>query len=401
MINSKFIGGVLLIVGTSIGGGMLALPVSTAGLGFTSSVFFLCLCWLIMTLGALLILEVNLHLPAGSNIISMARWSLGRPGQIFSWVSYLFLLYALLAAYISGGSDVLNSFMQRWHSGIPFWISPFVFTFLFSFIIYGGIQVVDYMNRGLMLGKLSIYCLLILFLSPHIHFTALKESPIQPVTHSLMILVTSFGFASIVPSLRNYFSHKPSELPKVILIGSLIPLVCYIAWNAVIMGIVNRGGEHGLMALFSSAHPTSGLIGVLNQVLDNNYLSVFFNIFTSICMVTAFLGVALSLYDFLADGLKLKKKGMQGRLLLLFTFLPPLISVLFMPGLYLYALNYAGFACVLLLLLLPVLMSWRIRYRLAPETVPLVPGGKLTLSLILVAAIILIMVAFPHAIFPH
>lgn len=38
--NSKFIGGILLIVGTSIGGGMLALPVSTAEVGFTNSVFF-------------------------------------------------------------------------------------------------------------------------------------------------------------------------------------------------------------------------------------------------------------------------------------------------------------------------------------------------------------------------
>jgi len=35
MANSKFIGGILLIVGTSIGGGMLALPVSTAEVGFT------------------------------------------------------------------------------------------------------------------------------------------------------------------------------------------------------------------------------------------------------------------------------------------------------------------------------------------------------------------------------
>ena len=41
MQKSKFIGGLLLIVGTSIGGGMLALPVSTAEAGFFNSIFLL------------------------------------------------------------------------------------------------------------------------------------------------------------------------------------------------------------------------------------------------------------------------------------------------------------------------------------------------------------------------
>ncbi len=57
VLNSKLTGGILLIVGTSIGGGMLALPVSMADIGFTNSLFFLVSCWLIMTVGALLLLE--------------------------------------------------------------------------------------------------------------------------------------------------------------------------------------------------------------------------------------------------------------------------------------------------------------------------------------------------------
>ena len=90
MPNSKLVGGVLLIVGTSIGGGMLALPVSTAAAGITNAIIFLFLCWLIMTTGALLILEVNLRLPAGSNMVSMAKSTLGLPGQIIAWITYLF-----------------------------------------------------------------------------------------------------------------------------------------------------------------------------------------------------------------------------------------------------------------------------------------------------------------------
>ncbi len=40
-MHSRFLGGILLIVGTSIGGGMLALPIANAASGFwTSSLFY-------------------------------------------------------------------------------------------------------------------------------------------------------------------------------------------------------------------------------------------------------------------------------------------------------------------------------------------------------------------------
>jgi tyrosine-specific transport protein len=84
-MRSKFIGGVLLIVGTSIGGGMLALPVVNAASGFWQSSLLLILCWALMTVGALFILEVNLYLPPGKNMVSMAAATLGKPGLIVAY----------------------------------------------------------------------------------------------------------------------------------------------------------------------------------------------------------------------------------------------------------------------------------------------------------------------------
>ena len=101
-------------------------------------------------------------------------------------------------------------------------------------------------------------------------------------------------------------------------------------------------------------------------------------------MVTAFLGVSLGLFDFLADGLKLQKTGSQGKYTLALTFLPPLAVVLFNPGIYLQALSYAGVCCVILLLLLPAIMSWRGRKTcaLATNESHMVPGGTVSLSIL-------------------
>jgi tyrosine-specific transport protein len=384
MFNSKLLGGILLIVGTSIGGGMLALPISTAEVGFTNSIFFLFFCWLVMTSGALLVLEVNMRLPVGSNMISMAKSTLGLPGQIIAWITYLFLLYTLLAGYISGGSDVLNSLLHKINIDLPTWLTSVIFTGLFSLIVYKGIRSVDYVNRGLMFGKLGVYLLLVIIISPHVSPLGLVGGSARAVTGTMMILITSFGFASIVPSLRDYFEDDIQTLRRVILFGSLIPLVCYILWDAVIMGVISREGKDGLIALMSSEHATSGLTEALNQSTHSSWISGFFGFFTSICMITAFLGVSLGLFDFLADGLKLKKTGNQGQSTLALTFIPPLAVVLIKPGIYLQALSYAGVCCVILLLLLPAMMAWKGRQTcmLPRAESHLVPGGNQSLALI-------------------
>lgn len=393
MPNSKLIGGVLLIVGTSIGGGMLALPVSTAAVGMTNSIVFLFACWLIMTVGALLILEVNLRLPVGSNMISMAKSTLGLPGQIIAWITYLLLLYSLLAGYISGGTDVFNSLLQAAHINLPGWFTSVIFTLVFSFIIYGGIRAVDYVNRVLMFGKLGIYLLLVVIITPYIDLPKLNGGSVKAITGSLMILITSFGFATIVPSLREYFKDDIQALRRVIVLGSFIPLICYIVWNAVIMGVVKRDGANGLLALMNSDHATSGLTEAISFAVNNDWITGFFGFFTSICMLTAFLGVSLGLFDFLADGLNLRKNGSQGKFTLALTFLPPLAVVLINPGIYLQALGYAGICCVVLLLLLPAVMAWRGR-RLDDGTgMILVRGGSISLVAVGIIALALLYIA--------
>ncbi|MDP1614299.1 MAG: aromatic amino acid transport family protein [Methylococcales bacterium] len=393
MPNSKFIGGILLIVGTSIGGGMLALPISTAQVGFTNSIFFLVLCWLIMTIGALLILEVNMRLPVGSNMVSMAKSTLGLPGQIIAWVTYLLLLYTLLAGYISGGSDVFGGLLSRAHIDVPYWLTSVLFTFIFSMVVYGGIRSVDYVNRGLMFGKLGVYLLLVVIISPHVDVSALSGGSMKAITGSLMLLITSFGFASIVPSLREYFNDDIAELRRVIILGSFIPLTCYILWIAVIMGVVSREGDDGLVALMSNAHATSGLTNALSSAVHNQWITGFFGFFTSICMITAFLGVSMGLFDFLADGLKLQKTGLQGKGTLALTFIPPLAVVLINPGVYLHALSYAGICCIILLLLLPSVMTWRARKMDMSNGVQLVPGGNLMLASLMVIGVFLLTLA--------
>lgn len=392
-MKSKMLGGILLIVGTSIGGGMLALPIANSLPGFWYSSFFLFICWLMMTLGAFFILEANLYLSRGKHMLSMASSTLGKPGLLTAWLSYIFLLYTLLSAYISGGADMLGSLLNRIHLPLSQWQASVLFTLFFGLIVYSGIRRVDFVNRALMFGKLGVYFILIILIAPFIRFDYYQGGSFFSIHSVIMVLITSFGFAIIVPNLRDYFNEDLVTLRKVIFIGSLIPLFCYVAWDAVIMGSLNNSGATGgLSSLLHDEHSTSSLALLLSNRVQNQFISSLFNFFTSICMLTAFLGVALCLISFLSDGLNLEQKGRQGVGLFLITFLPPLFVVIYYPGAYLYALNYAGFFCVILLLLLPALMTLYGRKKFSTPYV--VPGGKFSQYLVILFSCVLLAIFF-------
>ena len=384
-MHSRFIGGLLLIIGTSIGGGMLALPAGNAAAGFWSATLFLILCWFLMTTGAFFILEVNLYLPRGKNMVSMAYATLGVPGLVITWIAYLVLLYTLLCAYISGGADVLTGIVSHLNIKLIDWQSIVLFTVIFGHIVSGGIKRVDIFNRLLMFVKLFLYIILVTLISPWIHCDYWQHGDVRAITGSLMLLITSFGFAIIVPNLREYFDDNIPQLKRVILLGSLIPLLCYIAWDAVIMGTIISSGPEGLEAIAQNPHTTSALASQLNHAIHSQTISILFNTFTSVCMLTAFLGVSLCLASFLSDGLKISTTGRQSLSLYALTFIPPLLLVIYKPGAYMKALNYAGYFCIILLLLLPALMSFKGRKHYNSPFI--VPGGRWTQSIVILGSL--------------
>lgn len=397
-MDSKLFGGILLVVGTTIGAGMLALPIATAQLGFWGSLVLLISCWVVMTACAFLFLEVNLWFPPNSNLISMAGATLGKVGQSVAWVVYLVLLYSILSAYIAGGGDLFHYLLTSIGIKIPLSIASIVFTIMLGSVVYLGIRSVDYVNRGLMFGKLGALILLVGLIMPFVSSENLSNGEMKHILAPTSISVTAVAFAClmIIPSLRTYFGEDTKSLRKAVFIGTLIPLICYIAWDMVIMGVVPLYGNPGLNQMLHSASSNSDLVAALTSLLQKNSVTVLAKFFTSICMATSFLSIALCLSDFLSDGLKVSKETNGKYLIYGITFLPPIIVVLFYPDAFIRALNYAGICCFILMIFLPPLMAWRGRYHRALATGFVegdgyqVRGGKFLLAVLLLFATLMI-----------
>ncbi len=356
--SNRLLGGILLVSGTATGAGMLALPVISSFGGFIPSFFLLGACWFFLFITSLLLLDVNLAFRGEVNLISMAGRTLGVWGKAVCWVTYLLLLYSLTAAYIAGSSPL---FLQglAWATGwsAPSWIGPFPLLMLFGVFVYLGTQAVDWINRFLMLGLILIYFLIVMFLPSHIDFSHLKHIDIKAIWVAVPVVITSFGFHIIIPTLTTYLDHDVKKLRLTLLIGSLIPLIIYCIWNFLIIGVVPLEGKHGLISDWVNGQTGASS---LPYILKNNWITTAASIFSFFAIITSFLGVSLSLSDFLTDGLKMKRFSLGREFACLLTFIPPLIFVLTYQRGFIIALQYAGIFVAILLCILPALMAWKL-----------------------------------------
>ena len=206
VFSSRLFGGILLVSGTSIGAGMLALPVITSFGGFFPSLFLLGICWFFLFLTSLLLLDVNLfYAPEEINLVTMSSRFFGLPGKAVTWVCYLLLLYSLTAAYIAGSTPIfLKALAFFVGESPPEWVGLTPLLLVFGFFVYLGTKVVDWVNRLLMIGLALSYFLILAFLPSHMNTHLLMHVNTKAMWIAVPVLITSYGFHIIIPTLSGY-----------------------------------------------------------------------------------------------------------------------------------------------------------------------------------------------------
>ncbi|WP_042391406.1 tyrosine transporter TyrP [Pseudescherichia vulneris] len=388
-MKNRTFGSMFIVAGTTIGAGMLAMPLAAAGVGFGVTLALLFCLWGLMCYTALLLLEVYQHVPADTGLGTLARRYLGRYGQWATGFSMLFLMYALTAAYMSGAGELLASSLSEW---LGLSVSPATGVLLFTLVAGGvvciGTSLVDLFNRFLFSAKLIFLIVMLALLMPHVHKVNLLTLPLEKglALSAIPVIFTSFGFHGSVPSIVSYMNGNVQKLRWVFITGSAIPLVAYIFWQLATLGSIDSTTFFGLMA---NSAGLNGLLQALRDVVASPHVELAVHLFADLALATSFLGVTLGLFDYLADLFNRRNTAM-GRLQTgAITFLPPLAFALFYPRGFVMALGYAGVALAVLALLLPSLLAWQSRKH-TPRADYRVRGGKPALLLVLFCGVAVI-----------
>jgi tyrosine-specific transport protein len=400
--TGTFIGGILLIAGSCIGAGMLALPIMTGLSGFFPSLLMFIIAWGFMTVTGLLMVEVNSSFAQRVNIGSMAERAFGKTGRIISWVLYLFLFYSLLVAYISGSGSLSSTYFQTvfsWH--VPKWVGAFFFTAIFGILAYQGTRTVDHWNRVFMFGKIFTYLGMIVLGMQYINPDLLLRTEPSLAFYSLPVLVIAFGYHNMIPTLMNYMNNDAKKVRQIILGGSLFALVVYIIWEIVVLGIVPADGDWGIINSIKQGRQASDAVA---GILGISWVSNFAEALAFFALLSSFLAQTLALTHFLADAFKVKGEKHETIPLCLLALVPPLIFAFIYPNLFLNALNFAGGICAVILFgVLPASMAWKNRYIQNHQPSYQVFGGKKLLIAIIALglSIVLFQAANMMHLIPH
>jgi len=392
-VKNRALGSVFIVAGTTIGAGMLAMPLASAGVGFATTLGLLFILWAVMCYTALLLLEVYQHVPAETGLGTLAQRYLGRYGQLITGFSMMFLMYALTAAYISGAGELLASSISEWFNvSLSSSAGVLIFTLVAGGVVCIGTSLVDLFNRFLFSAKILFLVIMLALLMPHVHQANLLTMPLEKglALSALLVIFTSFGFHGSVPSIVSYMGGNIRQLRKVFITGSAIPLVAYIFWQLATLGSID---SHTFIGLLASQSGLNGLLLALRDVVASAHVELAIHLFADLALATSFLGVSLGLFDYLADLFR-RRNSVSGRLQTgIITFLPPLAFALFYPRGFVMALGYAGIALAVLALLLPSMLAWQSRKH-HQQSGYRVLGGKPALCLIFACGIAIITIQF-------
>ena len=391
---NKTVGSTLLVAGTMIGAGMLAMPLTSAGIGLTATVFLLIGLWAVLTFTALLFVELYQTADSDAGIGTLAAQYFGKAGRIISTAVLIVFLYALIAAYVNGGGSLLMDLLPAMGDKDTMnKIAVLVFTIFFGSFIVIGTHSVDKINRVLFFVMIATFILVLALMLPNIKFDNLMAMPIDNalIISASPVFFTAFGFHGSIPSLNKYLDGNVKSLRIAILVGSGITLFAYFLWQLSTHGLLS---QNEFLQILREDATLNGLVKATLEITQSPIIANAVKIFSTLALVTSFLGVALGLLECIEDLLKQSFNIHAGRMSLgLMTFIPPVLFSLFYPEGFILALGYAGQMFAFYAVVLPVALVWKAR-SIYPNLPYRVWGGKALLVIILMLGVIITSIPF-------
>ena len=208
-------------------------------------------------------------------------------------------------------------------------------------------------------------------------------------------MFVAFVYHNVVPVVTTRLRSDRVQIRQAILLGSLIPLVMFLLWNAVILGSVEP---------LSNADADVGTaidpIEMLRSGIDSAGLGVAVSVFSEFAIVTSFIGFIYGLVNFVSDvfgsvgELATKVEKSRHRMLITYSLVlfPPTVLSILSPTIFFDAIDISGaFGISILFGIIPAVMTWKQRYQSKEKTMQMVGGGKVTLAMMIAVAVAILL----------
>jgi len=346
----------LLVAGTCIGGGMLALPLASAPGGFVPSVTYMALVWLAMTATGLCLVEIGLWMKKEDvHLVTMASTILGKPGKWLVWLLFAFISYASLAAYTGGCANLIAKGITALFSiSISKGASATLFVLLATPFLLGPRRFLGRANDIVFIAMIIAYFVIVSQGFDLIETENIFRADWQKAPMAIPLLLTAFSCHLMIPSLKSFLDNHAKALRAAVIFGMTIAFLVYALWQLVIFGSVPLEGHNGLSQALILDEPATYC---LEQLTHSSIIPKAASLFALFALITSFFGIGMGLFDFLADGLHIPRKGKGALLLAALVLLPSLFFAAYFERIFITALDITGgFGDTLISGMIPILM---------------------------------------------
>lgn len=277
------------LFGCVIGAGILGIPYVVAQAGLMTGLLMILLIGLVIIFLNLFIGEIVLRTEGSHQLTGYAEKYLGKKGKFLMTVSLLVGIQGALLAYLIGEGQVLSAIIPL----SPFYLS-LIFYFIVSVIIYMGLKSV--MRSETLFGIFFLLLIVIILAasSSKINPSNLTSFNLKNIFIPYGVILFAFVGTVAVPEMRCILINNKKQLKKCILLGSLIPLIAYLLFTFVVVGVTGAG--------------TSEVATVALGNLVGKEMIFFGNIFAVLAMGTSFLILGLALRNVFMLDYKINKE---------------------------------------------------------------------------------------------
>lgn len=396
-MKNRVFGSTLIIAGTAVGAGMLAMPLTSAQMGFGMTFLLLSTLWVLLTFTALLYAEVHQYSPNDAGIAGITEQYFGLTGKLIVNFILLFFMYAVLTAYITGSGDLLFNLIPKSLDLDPEKarkIAALSFAIIFGIIVTIGIALSDITNRLFFGLKVLSFIVLLYFLFGKFSISNLQYPPTNNLLlfSALPIFFMTFGFHICTPTINEYLQGDNQKLRLACIFGSTGIFIIYIIWQLATHGVLQQSE---LVAILNQDPSLNGLIHAFEVTTGSKTISEIVRVFSVLALTTSYIGVSLGLSNAVKDLLSHFNMRKNNLMIGAITFIPPIIVGFTYPNIFLSAFSFAGVIFAFIGVILPVLLVFRAR-KLNPEG-RRVRGGNISLIIALLFAVgIIIIGSFPE-----
>lgn len=351
-VSGSSLGGALLIGGCCIGGGMFALPIIAGMSGFLPSLLFFVIAWAFMVTTAFFIQHVMNDHPECTNFLSLTRKVLGPIGEGVVFLSFISLFFSLVIAYLVKGGALLQDGLAR-IAPIPSYSGMLLLAVASCLLVIKGIRLIDSFNKIFMCGLVITFLYLTFSGSESRNFSFISQMNWNYSIPTFSFLVISFGFHNLLPSLNNYLGRDERKVKKAIIFGALFPFGIYLIWLLHFLSLVPYEGAISIVNSYQTGKIASEVLG---EILQSPSFVFILQGFAFFAIITSLLAQALSLQDFLQDGIrKISQTKRSGVAFLI--FIPAFAIAMRNPNVFFQLLEIGGGVIAIILFgIIPSLM---------------------------------------------